>query len=261
MVIDFPPSQLVTQETCSVIADNQTLPCQVLNASSIITTNIPGDAVYRIEGLSNQKSFIANAIYDLVQVSIGEPYVRASTVDSSTTYVYPRLTLGSISLTGISSSSNVLLSTASVHYNFTIENLLNINGFVVSYANYFYYISSTIYCKVNQLLVKCTPYSSNSVLVSTSSLFASPNIQLEIHGLVNFIKPANWSIVSVQRLTSNGQATYSDVDVYQSPTSGLTAMTPSNLNIRVMFPNNYAQPTPVPLVVLIDNLFPSLPLS
>lgn len=120
MVIDFPASQVITQESCSVVADNQTLPCQVLNASSIITANIAGSAVYTIEGLTNQKSFIASAIYDLVQVSIGEPYVRASTVDSSTTYVYPRLTLGSITLSGISSSSYALLSPASVHYNFTI---------------------------------------------------------------------------------------------------------------------------------------------
>jgi hypothetical protein len=96
MIINFPPSQQYTNTNCTVVGNSQTLPCQVLNSTAIKTSNIPGTNTYVVGGLSNQKYFILSASNDLVQVSLGNPYTRAKTTMSSTTYITPTLTLGSI---------------------------------------------------------------------------------------------------------------------------------------------------------------------
>lgn len=96
MIINFPSSQQYTNTNCSVIANSQILPCQVINSTAIKTSNIPGTNTYVITGLSNQKYFSLSATTNLIQVSVGNPYTRARTTNSSTTYLTPSLTLGSI---------------------------------------------------------------------------------------------------------------------------------------------------------------------
>lgn len=132
---------------------------------------------------------------------------------------------------------------------------------MLTYGKYFYYIPSTISCKLNEIETNCLPSSNNSIFVPILEPFSTNNVTLEVDGLVNYIMPSNWSIVSVQKITSNGQSSYSDVDVYESLTSGLTAMTPNLLSMRVMFPNRYAQSDPVSLLVLIDTKLPALPIA
>ena len=96
MIINFPSSQQYTNTNCTVVANSQTLPCQVINSTAIKTTNIAGANTYVVTGLSNQKYFSLTASTDLVQVSLGNPYSKARTITSSTTYITPSLTLGSV---------------------------------------------------------------------------------------------------------------------------------------------------------------------
>ncbi len=42
MIINFPFSQQYTNNNCAVTANNQTLPCQVINSTAIKTINLPG---------------------------------------------------------------------------------------------------------------------------------------------------------------------------------------------------------------------------
>lgn len=120
MLINFPTSQVYTGTNCTATVNGQNINCQVLNSSAILLQNVQGNAVYIIDGLFNQKSFSLNAIHDLVQVNLGYPYTRASTIPTTTTYVDPKLTLGTITLQTVQSTNNVLLNPTTVSYNFTI---------------------------------------------------------------------------------------------------------------------------------------------
>ena len=127
------------------------------------------------------------------------------------------------------------------------------NGIVLSYDPYFYYIPSTTTCTLNAINTPCTPLTSSSLLVTapTSTLTAS-DISLSVNGVINYVRQGNWSITSVMK--NNGS--YSDVDVYTSATSGLTSsMQNSAAKVRVIFPNNHVSPQKVTVIVLIDNLF------
>jgi hypothetical protein len=187
MLINFPASQIVTGSGCSVSVGGVSQSCTVVNASAIRTGSLPGNAVYTVGGLYNQLSFTAAAQYDQVRVTIGNPYTRASTVPVTTTFVDPKLTLGSISLTGISASSSLQLSTTRVSYNFTIENTLNVYGFIFSYAPYFYYLPSTLACSFNGQPSACSALDNNSLLVRAPSTFASNGQNVVIDGLVNYV--------------------------------------------------------------------------
>ena len=156
MVINFPPSQAYTSATCSVSTPNGNQPCSVLNSTAIKTTNRPGTSEYTISGLSNELSFSSTHQFDKVKVTMGLPYTRASTTNSSSTFITPKLTLGAITMNSIASSSDILLSATKLDYNFTIENTVNINGFIISYAPYFYYLPNQITCKINSLNANCS---------------------------------------------------------------------------------------------------------
>ena len=120
MIINFPNSQQFTSASCSVTANSQTLACQVINSTSIVTKNIPGTYDYTINGLYNQKYFILSASYDLIKISLGNPYTRAQTTPTSTTFIAPKLTLGSITMNSLTSSSLTLLNPTTLLYNLTV---------------------------------------------------------------------------------------------------------------------------------------------
>lgn len=259
MVINFPPSQLYTLSACSVTVQGQNKTCQVLNASSILTTNVAGNAVYTITGLNNQKAYSSDSVEDPVQVNIGYPYVRASTINTSTTSVSPSLTLGAITLQSVVSTSSIALFPTTANYKFTIENVGSINGFILSYSPFTYYIPTNVACKINTVSSQCYALTADSLFVAAPASIAT-QIELEIGGMINYIKPGNWSVVSVQK-SANGGSGYSDVDVYYSSSSAVTSLQPNSMNLRLIFPNNYAQSTPVDLIVLIDNQFEGVPMD
>ena len=161
-------------------------------------------------------------------------------------------------MNAVTSSSLTLLSSTNLVYNFTIENIVNIDGFIIHYDPYFYYIPSSFSCKINNNVVGCHSISSNSIFISAPTL-TSHDVQLEIDGLINYIKPANWTIKSVKKLGSNPNS-YSDVDVYYSSSPGVGAMSASSMGVRVMFPNNYVQ-NQVQVKILIDSTFNNIPTS
>ena len=111
-------------------------------------------------------------------MAIGHPYVRAATISSTTTYLTPSLTLGAISMNSITSSSLTLLSKTNVVYNFTIENTQNINGFILTYEPYFYYIDTSIACKIDGSQANCSSLTTNSIFVSSPTSFANNNLIL-----------------------------------------------------------------------------------
>ena len=274
MVIHFPTSQIYTGSNCSISVAGLSLPCSVINSTAVLTSNVAGQGEYLVEGLFNQLSYSVSGENDLVQVSIGRPYTRAATLLSTSSSVSPKLTLGTISMHNVSSSSLTLLSRTMVSYNFSIENTLNIDGFITDYAPFFYYLPFTastsspaipvaattnpLICTLNQVTVNCTAISSNSIFIGLPAAFNSYSVLLTIDGLVNYVSPANWTIQSVQALTTQ-PGNYSDVDVYASQLSGLTAMSPSQIKTRVIFPDNYVQSGPVDVVVLIDSSFADVP--
>jgi len=82
-----------------------------------------------------------------------------------------------------------------------------------------------------------------------------------VNGVYNFIKTGNWSIRSVQQQSGTNPIIYSDIDVYSSSTPGVASIVANSINIRVMFPNNYVQPNPVNITVLMDSTYDYLPIS
>ena len=120
MVISFPTSQVITTGNCSVKVNGVDRGCSVLNSTAVMTASVAGNAVYVIGGLTNQLYFISSAKYDLITVNLGNPYSRASTISTTSTYVTPILTLGTITLNSATSSSLTLLSATTLTYNFTI---------------------------------------------------------------------------------------------------------------------------------------------
>ena len=148
MIISFPPSQVYTTDKCTVSVNGNAQKCTVLNRTAILTSNVAGNAVYVIGGLMNYQAFTKSAVYDLINVTIGNPQVRATTA-GSTVHISPKLTLGVIALNSISSTSLVLLHATVTTYNISIENKGNIHGFVLEFSEHFYLIASVLNCKVN----------------------------------------------------------------------------------------------------------------
>ena len=126
--------------------------------------------MYVVKGLMNQLSFSSASQFDKIQVRIGSPYTRAATVPSTSTYITPQLTLGAITMNAVTSSSLTLLSSTNLIYNFTIENIVNIDGFIINYDPYFYYIPSSFTCKINAKIVNCNSINSNSIFISAPIL-------------------------------------------------------------------------------------------
>jgi hypothetical protein len=176
----------------------------------------------------------------------------------TTTHLTPKLTLGTITLTSQSSSSLTMLTSTTVLYNFTTENINNITGFVVSYGAYFYHLPSVISCRINGVPNTCTITDSNTLFFPLTTPLTSNIVTMQISNIVNYVKPANWSIRSVKTISPG---TYSDVDVYSSNTAGVGAMGAAGLSSRVLFPNHYAQVSPVSFKVLVDSIFANVPVS
>lgn len=255
MIIVFPSSQLLTESSCSITAEDQNLSCTVLSSNSIMTTNLQGSGKYLITGLVNQKSFDATTADDLVSITIGSPYTRAATTAATTTYIDPQLTLGTISLLKSTSSNQILLSTTTLSYDITVENTQNIDGFIFEYADYYYILSENVKATINGVAV-------NSQLLSSARIFLpvktiSQKLTITLSNVINYIKSAKWSIRSVKTSTKNNIVTYSDVDLYYSDGTGLTAMGPSTLPLRIILPNNYVQATPASVLLLLDITYPT----
>jgi hypothetical protein len=121
MIITFPASQLFTTTNCQITSSSSNLlPCSVLSSNSILTNNVPGNATYTVTGMVNQMAFDSTTTNDLITVTIGNPYTRASTVSTTTTYINPQLTMGAITLNAVSSSNFVALSTTTLTYNVSL---------------------------------------------------------------------------------------------------------------------------------------------
>lgn len=114
MIINFPVSQQFTNTSCTIVANGQTLNCDIVNTTAIMTRNLPGTYTYTISGLYNQRYFILSAATDCMQVSLGNPYTRAQTTSASTTHIIPTLTLGTITMLSQATSSSISLSTTTL---------------------------------------------------------------------------------------------------------------------------------------------------
>lgn len=155
----------------------------------------------------------------------------------------------------------LLASRTTLTYNFTIENTQNIGGFILTYSNYSYYLSSSISCSLNSVSTNCYSISNTSLFVSSPSNFSNSNVIIQVNNIVNFVQQRNWTLRSVQAQVVNNSTIYSDIDVYSSNNSGLTALSSSSIGIRIILPNNYVQSNPATLLVLIDTDYSFLPLS
>jgi len=118
---------------------------------------------------------------------MGSPYIRASTVDISSTYITPRLTLGSIILRSFSSSNPTLLSTTTLTYAITIENSLNINGFLLKFDASSYLIPNNLNCMINNVTVKCSSPQNSQIFLPVTSPVAN-DLTLVIGNIFNYIK-------------------------------------------------------------------------
>lgn len=254
LVINFPASQIFTTSACQVSVGNMPLACSVINSTSILTTSTAGSAEYVISGLSNQISYVSATAMNLIVANIGYPYARASTLTSTSTYITPRLTLGSINVSSIMSTSTVILSSTTLTYNITIENT-NINGFIISYGPYYYILSSGVTCTINSLSVQCINLSNSSVYLPYSSP-SQNTLTVVLGNVVNYIHPTNFTITSVQTQINNGSTTYSDVDFYYNDGNLLTSLQSATLPFRVILPFNYVQPNKVTFTIILDNLYP-----
>lgn len=260
-VITFPVSQLLTTSVCTVVAnEGDSLPCQVLNSSSIMTTSLAGTNRYTITGLKNQKYFSPTNTQDLLTAQLGTPYTKATTLPSSSTPVSPQLTLGSIVVNSMLSSSSVMLASTSLTYNITIENTNNINGFFLIFNSYYYIFSPSIACAVNALPVSCAPIDNQTLFIPYANPESS-NLLLTVRNIVNFIKPTNWTLKSVNTYQSNGATLYSDVDLYYNDGTALPTLQSAALALRVIMPYNYVQASST-FQLIIDSKYSSfLPLS
>lgn len=156
----------------------------------------------------------------------------------TSTHITPILTLGTITLNSATSTTTTLLTATNLVYNFTIENINNITGFIVSYGTYFYHLPSTIQCRINGVINNCVKQDSVTLFLPLENSLSSHDIVVNINGIVNYIRPDNWTIKSVQTVTPG---TYSDVDVYLGQSNTVGSMGAGSLSTRILFPNNYAQ--------------------
>lgn len=121
MIITFPSTQLYATSACSILnSNNNSLPCSVISNNSILTTSVPGNSNLVITGLINQVAFDLATANDLVTVTIGNPYTRASTTPNSTTFLSPQLTMGTITLNSFSSSNLVCLRPTTLTLNISL---------------------------------------------------------------------------------------------------------------------------------------------
>jgi hypothetical protein len=261
-VIAFPSSQLLTTSTCSIVAnETQTLPCQVLNSSAILTSSLAGTSRYTITGLQNQKYYNANSTQDLISAQIGTPYTKATTLTASSTFITPHLTLGSIVVNSMKSSTNVMLAKANLTYNITIENTNNINGFLLVFNNYHYIFSPTLACSINTVQIACTSVNNQTLFMPYTSREVNTLI-VTVSNIVNFIQPSDWTFKSVQTYLNKGVTDYSDVDLYYNDGQSLPPFQSSAMAMRIILPFNYVQSSPVAFQAIIDSEYSNfLPLS
>lgn len=103
-----------------MVNESQSLPCQVLNSTSIITASLAGSNRYTIAGLQNQKFYDAKTTGDLISAQIGTPYLRAISTPKTSTSISPQLTLGSIVVNSVVTSNNLQLTNTALTYSITI---------------------------------------------------------------------------------------------------------------------------------------------
>ena len=232
----------------------------MLNASALLTSCLPGTNRYTIAGLHNQKYYNPNSSQDLLSAQIGTPFTKATTLASSSAYVSPHLTLGSIALHSIRSATLAMLAPTTLTYNLTIENTNNIDGFLLSFNTYYYIFAPTLACAINAAPVACAALDSQTLFMPYPAP-ATSNLIVTVDNLLNFIQPSNWTFKSVQTRLTDGITTYSDVDLYYNDGTGLKALQPSPIAMRVILPYNHVQPSAT-FQVIIDTQFSSfLPLK
>jgi len=217
-----------------------------------VTSSLAGTNRYTINGLTNQKFYNVNSAQDLISAQIGNPYTKATTLPTTTTFISPHLTLGSIVMNSMLSSSSVMLASTSLTYNITIENTNNIDGFLLRFNNYHYIFSPTLTCNINAVKINCNSVDSHTIFLA----FPNPTTNqliVTIQNLVNFIQPSSWALKSVQTSVTNSVTSYSDVDLYFDDGATLAPFLPSSLAIRIILPLNYVQSGPVTFQAIIDS--------
>lgn len=226
-----------------------------------MTSSLAGTNRYTINGLTNQKFYNVNNAQDLISAQIGNPYTKATTLATTTTFISPHLTLGSIVMNSMLSSSSVMLASTSLTYNITIENTNNIDGFLLKFNNYHYIFSPTLTCYINTVKISCNSIESQTIFLA----FPNPTTNqliVTIQNLVNFIQPSSWTLKSVQTSVTNSVTSYSDVDLYFNDGATLAPFLPSSLAMRIILPFNYVQSGPVTFQAIIDSQFGSfLPIN
>lgn len=205
-----------------------------------MTSSLAGINRYTITGLQNQKYFSASNTQDLLSAQIGTPYTKATSIATSSIFVSPQLTLGSIVVNSMLSSSSVMLSSTKLTYNITIENLNNINGFLLMFSSYYYIFSPTLTCSINFVQIACTPIDNQTIFMPFSNSTTN-NLIVTVSNIVNFILPSNWTFKSVQTYQANGVTTYSDVDLYYNDGTALPSLQSSPMVMRIILPFNYVQ--------------------
>jgi hypothetical protein len=99
----------------------------------------------------------------------------------------------------------------------------------------------------------CSSLSANQLFVQAATTPSSQQLTLSISNILNYVRPTNWAIMSVKTQNINGIIKYSNVDLYNSKTVGLSPITPLQLAYRIILPNNYVQSTPTTLTLIIDS--------
>jgi hypothetical protein len=190
-----------------------------------------------------------------VNALIGFPYIRAATSPSTSTYITPQLTIGSIIFNSFATTNLNMLSQTTLSYNITLEDNQNINGIVFDFASYYFIIPSNISCSINNINLPCSSLSNNSLVIFVSTILPK-NILIEINNIINYISVGNWTVTSVQITSQNSALDYSNVDLYSSNGLNLHPFVTSPLYARLIIPKNYAQPTPMSFIIIIDSLIP-----
>lgn len=172
LVIMLPSSQAFYADPagkCTIMLRNTSMGCKLIGNNSLLTTNLPGRHNYTVLGLRNQLSINLKTVNDVVTVQIGYPYIRAINSPTSSVPITPRLTVGSLGVTGSFSTNRISLSTTTVTYNITLENWQTIDGIIIDYGPNYYLLGSSVQCSINGANTVRTLLSNTSVFISLSS--------------------------------------------------------------------------------------------
>lgn len=105
---------------------------------------------------------------------------------------------------------------------------------------------------INGSSIPCNPVDNQTLFLPYANS-TSNNLLVTVSSILNYVKPTNWTMKSVQTHLNNGVTTFSDVDLYYNDGTALTALLPSTMKMRVILPFNYVQSSPVTFNTIIDS--------